>query len=109
MSAFRLTLSGEETPHGPYLKSHRALLAPTMPEAKWLRACNPYAGWNLWRQPHRKPFEPETVEQTRRRQLTWKPAGYTWRLWWQRPDDRATYAAMLAERQAERPPRSRAA
>ena len=50
------------TPSGPHLKSHRAFLAPGMPEAKWLRTCNLYSGWKLWRDwTPPKPFVPETT------------------------------------------------
>src|SRR2546422_486501 len=37
------------TPSGPGLKSHRDFLSPRTPEVKWLRTCNPYSGWKLWR------------------------------------------------------------
>ena len=73
------------TPSGPHLKSHRAFLAPGMPEAKWLRTCNPYSGWKVWRDwTPPKPFVPETTANIQKRERAWlrsaRPAGYSWRL-----------------------------
>ena len=69
-----------ETPSGPGLKSHRAFLAPRMPEAKWLRQCSPYV-WRLWRDwKPPKPMKVETAADVTRRLLSYKPAGYCWRV-----------------------------
>jgi hypothetical protein len=66
-----------------------------MLEAKWLRTCNPYAGWKLWRDwTPPKPVKVESSADVRKRQLSGKPAGYTWKLWSQhrraKPTKRAT-------------------
>ena len=68
------------TPSGDGLKSHRAFLAPRMPEAKWLRECSPYVWplWRNWKPP--KPLSVETAADVTRRLLAYKPAGYTWRV-----------------------------
>ena len=78
------------TPSGPGLKSHRAFLAPRMPEAKWLRQCSPYT-WPLWRDwKPPKPMKVETAADVMRRLLAYKPAGYTW------PIERLTPAQRVA-------------
>jgi len=56
-----------------------------MPEAKWVRTCNPYSGWKLWRdRTPPKPLVPETTADVRKRERAWlrsaKPAGYSWRV-----------------------------
>jgi hypothetical protein len=75
------------TPCGDGLKSHRAFLAPRMPEAKWLRECNPYSGWTLyrlWKPP--KPVSVETPANVTHRLLACKPDGYAWKLWHRHSD-----------------------
>ena len=72
------------TPSGDGLKSHRAFLAPRMPEAKWLRECSPYVWplWRNWKPP--KPMKVETAADVTRRLLAYKPAGrfhsYGWKV-----------------------------
>ena len=73
------------TPSGPHLKSHWDFLSPRMPEAKWVRTCNPYSGWKLWRdRTPPKPLVPETTADVRKRERAWlrsaKPHGYSWRV-----------------------------
>src|SRR5437667_12512935 len=83
-----------ETPSGPGLKAHRDFLAPRTPEAKWLRTCNPYSGWKLWRDwTPPKPVKVESSADVRKRQLSGKPAGYTWKLWWQHKPAKPTKRA----------------
>ena len=68
------------TPSGPGLKSHRAFLSPRMPEAEWLREASMYQ-WPLWRNRKLpKPLKVETAADVTRRLLSYKPAGYSWRI-----------------------------
>ena len=69
-----------ETPSGPGLKSHRDFLAPRMPEQRWLREASmyPWPLWRNWKPP--KPMKVETTADVTRRLLSYKPAGYTWRI-----------------------------
>src|SRR5438128_1691903 len=78
------------TPSGDGFKSHRAFLAPRMPEHRWLREASMYQWplWRNWKPP--KPMKVETAADVTRRLLAYKPAGYAWRVEKLTPAERIT-------------------
>ena len=98
-----------ETPSGPGLKSHRDFLAPRMPEAKWLREASMYQWplWRNWKPP--KPLKVETAADVTRRLLSYKPAGYSWRIERLTPAQRIALGCLPKPAVRARPTSKRAA
>ena len=100
------------TPSGPGLKSHRDFLSPRTPEAKWLRTCNPYSGWKLWRDwTPPKPVKVESSADTRKRERTWlrTASPYSWRCEKLTPEQRLALGCLPKPAVRARPTSKRAA
>src|SRR2546428_10255945 len=97
------------TPSGPGLKSHRAFLAPRMPEQRWLREASMYQ-WPLWRNRKLpKPLKVETAADVTRRLLAYRPTGYSWHVERLTPAQRIALGCLPKPTAQATPKRARAA